>query len=92
MWLIEENAIIFRSLVWLNPLIVLVIRHIMMILVRNVKLIFMFMISIIGAIFCHVSRINEFIQFNPSITSGNQKWNGAAPSFVINAEFIIIKN
>jgi len=27
-----------------------------------------------------------FIQFNPSITFGNQKWNGAIPLFNINVE------
>lgn len=34
--------------------------------------------------------INEFLHLNPSITSGNQKWNGAAPIFVRREEFIII--
>lgn len=36
---------------------------------------------IIGAIFCQVNKINLFIQFRPSIISGNQKCNGAAPNF-----------
>lgn len=45
---------------------------------------------VIGAIFCHVNIIIEFIQFNPSITSGNQKWNGAAPIFVKIAVSIIM--
>lgn len=35
--------------------------------------------SIKGAIFCQVINIKPFIQFNPSITPGNQKWKGAAP-------------
>lgn len=43
-----------------------------------------------GAIFCHVKIIKQFIQFNPSITSGNQKWNGAAPILVKRAELNII--
>lgn len=43
-----------------------------------------------GAIFCHVNRIKLLNQFNPSITSGNQKWKGAAPIFVNNAELVII--
>lgn len=46
---------------------------------------------IIGAIFCQVSIIRQLNQFNPSITSGNQAWKGAAPILVNSAEFIIIK-
>lgn len=34
-----------------------------------------------GAIFCQVKRIRDIIQSNPLITSGNQKWSGAAPIF-----------
>lgn len=36
-----------------------------------------------GAIFCQVIKIRLFIQFNPSITLGNQKWKGATPLFII---------
>lgn len=43
----------------------------------------------IGAIFCHVKINKQFIQSNPSITSGNQKWNGAIPIFVKSLEFIV---
>lgn len=39
-----------------------------------------------GAIFCQVIRIKLLIQFKPSITLGNQKWNGAIPLFNINVE------
>lgn len=45
---------------------------------------------IIGAIFCHVNIIKLVIQFKPSIISGNQKWNGAAPILVKRDIFIII--
>lgn len=45
--------------------------------------------KIIGAIFCHVNIIKIFIQDNPSIISGNQKWNGAAPILIRNEVFII---
>lgn len=45
---------------------------------------------IIGAIFCQVNITNLIIQFKPSIISGNQKWNGAAPILVKSAEFIKI--
>jgi len=54
--------------------------------------------KIIGAIFCQVSIIRQLFQFNPSITSGNQKWKGAAPIFVNKAELkinnkgLLIKN
>jgi hypothetical protein len=54
--------------------------------------ILLFIIIAIGAIFCHVNRIRQFTHLNPSITSGNQKWKGAAPSFIKRAEFIIILN
>lgn len=37
-----------------------------------------------------MSIIIELIQFNPSITSGNQKWKGADPIFIKIEEFIII--
>lgn len=50
----------------------------------------LYITKIIGAIFCHVSKIKLLNQFNPSITSGNQKWKGAAPIFVNNAELVII--
>jgi hypothetical protein len=54
---------------------------------------FMLYISrIIGAIFCQVRISKQFIQSIPSITSGNQKWNGAIPIFVRSAEFILSKN
>jgi len=37
---------------------------------------------IIGAIFCKVARIMQLPQLRPSMVGGNQKWNGAAPSFI----------
>lgn len=40
-----------------------------------------------GANFCHVNKISLMFQFNPSITSGNQEWKGAIPSFIIIAEY-----
>lgn len=91
-WLIEEKVIIFRNLVWLNLSVVLTINEIIiLIIVKNIKGL-LFIIRIMGAIFCHVSKIEQFIHERPSMTSANQKWNGAAPSFVNNAEFNIIKN
>lgn len=32
--------------------------------------------------------MKQFIQFNPFIVFGNQKWNGAAPNFINNLIFI----
>ena len=37
-----------------------------------------------------MSIIIQLIHLNPSITSGNQKWNGAAPIFVRRAELRMI--
>ena len=75
----------------MNPLIVLVKSLMIIIETRKSSFRLIFIINIIGAIFCQVSRIKELFQFKPSITSGNQKWNGAAPNFVINAVVIIIE-
>ena len=90
MWLIDEKAMIFRNLIWLNPINVLIINENKIIIIKKFEFNLLFIIKIIGAIFCHVNKIKEFIQFKPSITSGNQKWKGAAPNLVSNAEFIII--
>lgn len=35
-----------------------------------------------GAIFCQVIKIIEFVHLNPSMTDGNQKWNGAVPLLI----------
>lgn len=50
----------------------------------------LYIIKTMGVIFCHVNKIKQFNQFKPSITSGNQKWNGAIPIFVSKAELNII--
>lgn len=62
----------------------------MMILVKKVVILGLYISRIIGASFCQVSKIMQFVQFRPSITSGNQAWKGAAPNLVRRAEFIII--
>jgi len=89
MWLIEEKAIILRTLVWLRPIRPLI--NILMIII-NKKKIGKFKLNInkiIGAIFCHVNIKVQLIQFKPSITSGNQKWKGAAPILIKRLEFNI---
>ncbi len=35
-----------------------------------------------GGIFCHASKINIGIQFNPAVTLGTQKWTGNTPNFM----------
>lgn len=60
-----------------------------MVIVMNIVVFDVYIMTIIGAIFCHVSMSKQFTHLNPSITSGNQKWKGAAPIFVKIEEFII---
>lgn len=43
-----------------------------------------------GEIFCHVIKMKQFNQDNPSMILGNQKWKGADPIFINSVEFIII--
>lgn len=77
-------------LIWFNPRILLVISEVtIMIIIKlfNKKL---FIKIIIGAIFCHVNIIKQFIQFSPSSTSGNQAWKGAAPIFMKILVYILI--
>lgn len=44
-----------------------------------------------GEIFCHVIKIKQFNQDNPSIILGNQKWKGAEPIFKNRDELIKIE-
>lgn len=86
----DEKANNLRRLIWLNPITLLTIIDIIIIIkIKKLNLI-LYITKIIGAIFCQVNKINLLNQFNPSIISGNQKWNGAAPIFVNNAEFMIM--
>lgn len=43
-----------------------------------------------GVIFCHVINKKQFIQDNPSIILGNQKWRGEAPIFKSSVRLIKI--
>jgi hypothetical protein len=45
--------------------------------------------TIRGPSFCHVDKIKQFIHDKDAITDGNQKWQGAIPSFNSNAMIII---
>lgn len=80
---------IFRSLVWFTPIIPLISIDDMIDIEISVIDFGKYIKTIIGAIFCQVNITKEFIQDRPSITSGNQKWNGAAPILVNIAESII---
>lgn len=64
----------------------------MMMKIINIEIFIVYERRIIGAIFCHVIRIKLLFQFIPSIISGNQKWNGAAPIFNRRVELIKIEN
>lgn len=88
-WLIEEKAISLRKEIWFNPPIA-PIKVDKIIVKLNKKKFKQKDSRIMGAIFCQVIKIKLFIQFNPSITFGNQKWKGATPLFSINEEEKII--
>lgn len=83
---------IFRNLIWFSPKILPIIEEKIIIKDKNNVISKLYIKRIIGAIFCQVNIRRQFIQFNPSITSGNQEWKGAAPIFIKRAEFIIINN
>lgn len=87
-WLIEEKAIIFFSEVWFNPPKDPIIIDRIIITIKKLLLI-LYEINNIGAIFCQVIKIKLLVQFNPSITPGNQKWKGEAPIFKNKVELII---
>lgn len=74
MWLIDEYPIILRILVWFNPIILPTKAEIQIIeVIYNDGLKFCNKITK-GAIFCQVNISKQFIQDNPSNTSGNQAW------------------
>ena len=88
-WEIEEKAKIFRIEVWLipeiAPIMADIIDKINKILEKKNK-----DKITIGEIFCQVNNRNEFTQFIPSKTSGNQKWKGDMPNFIHKDSVIII--
>lgn len=83
---------IFRRLIWLIPISPLIIMASIMMVDINIVNFMLYINKIIGATFCHVKINKQFGHLNPSITSGNQKWNGAIPIFVRREEFIINTN
>lgn len=88
--LIDEYARICRSDVWFKPPIAPTIIPIIITTNRNLLILMQYDIVIIGAIFCHVISMRQLIHLVDDITSGSQKWNGAAPIFIIILDIIII--
>lgn len=91
-WVIDEKAIILRSWVWLSPphppSVVdssPIIRRAVVdswFEVRNIRA--------MGASFCQVVIIMATMKVVPWSTSGNQKCNGASPSFIAKAIVIVM--
>lgn len=89
---IDENAISFRICVWFSPpnppivmdIIAMVNRAVWLILFDNARRIDN------GASFCHVSIVRLVSVVVPCVTSGSQKWNGAAAIFIIRASVISV--
>ena len=87
-WLIEEKAINFRKEPWFKPPIAPTKAD--KIIKINILLFkFKYDKIIMGANFCQVIKVKQLIQFIFSITLGNQKWKGDAPSFNIKVIIII---
>ena len=88
---IEEYASIFRVLIWFRPPQAPMItdsveqRIISSDRTKEVRLATRYS----GAIFCQQAIMMPFLKVRPLSTSGNQKWHGASPSFIINASVIM---
>jgi len=83
-WLIDEKESNFRMAVWFKPPIPPIKADIRINIMNRLLKLTKYEMIIIGANFCHVIKIKQFIQEMFSITLGNQKWKGAAPNFSIN--------
>lgn len=77
----EEKDISFRKDVWFNPPNLPNITERKITQINKFALIQYERINK-GANFCQVINIKATFHLNPSITLGNQKWNGAAPLFI----------
>lgn len=81
---IDENAMIGRSCVWPIPPKP-PISALVMAINKGAEGVVHFMAvdnTPKGASFCQVVKINRLFQFKEEATGGNQKWKGAAPSFI----------
>lgn len=91
-WAIDEKAISFRIWVWFNPPKPPMVMDKIAMVNRMVWLIFTESESRIdiGASFCHVKIVRLVSVVEPCVTSGSQKWNGAAAIFIIRAKVMIV--
>lgn len=81
-WLIDEKAIILRKEVWLKPPTAPTTAESMAVKASIFNGGFRYNNIIKGAIFCHVIKIILQCQSNPSDTTGNHMWKGAAPILI----------
>lgn len=86
----DENAKIFRNDVWFNPPIPPAKADKITAMYKNQLLGIELWRTVKGAIFCHVIKIIHSSQLRFAIISGNQKWNGAAPTLIMILVMIII--
>lgn len=91
-WAIDENAMSFRSWVWLRPPRPPIVIDRMADVSKSVMLVLLLVYNRIvsGAIFCHVRIVRVVRVVVPCDTSGSQKWNGAAAIFIIRAKVMIV--
>lgn len=89
-WAIDENAISLRICVWFSPPSPPIVMDMIAISSKAIWLILFDITSRIdmGASFCHVRMARLVSVVVPCVTSGSQKWNGAAAIFIIRASVI----
>lgn len=80
----DEKAKIFRTWVWLSPIHPPRAAERMAMVISGVGLSDCEVMrnNVIGGNFMAVDRSRPVIREQPCRTSGNQKWNGASPSFI----------
>lgn len=85
-WLIEEKAMSLRSFITFSPPKAPIkddIKAIKVIIDVKIGVKVKYEIKYIGAIFWIERRTKAWGQDSPSMTWGNQKWTGAAPSLIM---------
>lgn len=87
-WEIEEKARIFRICVWFSPIQPPRAADMIAMEVSRVGFNEWCVMNnrVIGGNFMTVERIKPVVSGDPCRTSGNQKWNGAIPSFMAMAD------
>lgn len=91
-WAMEEKAISFRNWVWFRPPRPPMVMDRIAMVSRMVWLILFDIMSRrdMGASFCHVRIVKLVSVVVPWVTSGSQKWNGAAAIFIMRAKVIMV--